>query len=110
MSLYSRARYLCKNSLDRKVHDRHGDVFVAVAEAGSFRAGAKRLSRVQSAVSHAIGNLEAELGVTLFDRSSHRPTLTSDGRALLADGRAILLKVDLMRAGAGPRGAGWRPE
>ena|ERR1700760_2213081 len=70
--------------------------FVAVAEAGSFRAGAKRLSRVQSAVSHAIGNLEAELGVTLFDRSSHRPTLTSDGRAMLADGRAILLKVDLL--------------
>ena len=64
--------------------------FVAVAEAGSFRAGAKRLSRVQSAVSHAIGNLEAELGVILLDRSSHRPTLTSDGRVLLADGRAIL--------------------
>jgi Bacterial regulatory helix-turn-helix protein, lysR family len=81
-------------------------IFVAVAEAGSFRAGAKRLSRVQSAVSHAIGNLEAELGVTLFDRSSHRPTLTSDGRALLADGRAILLKVDLMRARARGLGEG----
>ena len=80
--------------------------FVAVAEEGSFRAGAKRLSRVQSAVSHAIGNLEAELGVTLFDRSSHRPTLTSDGRALLADGRAILLKVDLMRARARGLGEG----
>ena len=80
--------------------------FAAVAEAGSFRAGAKRLSRVQSAVSHAIGNLEAELGVTLFDRSSHRPTLTSDGRALLADGRAILLKVDLMRARARGLGEG----
>jgi DNA-binding transcriptional LysR family regulator len=32
---------------------------VAVAEGGSFRAGAGRLSRVQSAVRHAIGNLEA---------------------------------------------------
>ena len=31
--------------------------FVAVAEAGSFRAGAKRLSRVQSAVSHALAAL-----------------------------------------------------
>ena len=74
--------------------------FVAVAETGSFRAAAARLSRVQSAVSHAIGNLEAELGVALFDRSSHRPALTPEGRSLLADARAILLKVDAMRARA----------
>jgi DNA-binding transcriptional LysR family regulator len=74
--------------------------FVAVAEAGSFRAGAGRLSRVQSAVSHAIGNLENHLRIALFDRSGHRPTLTPEGRALLADVRAILLKVDSMRARA----------
>lgn len=75
-------------------------VFVAVAETGSFRAAAARLSRVQSAVSHAIGNLEAELGVALFDRSGHRPALTPEGRSLLADMHAILLKVDAMRARA----------
>ena len=80
--------------------------FVAVAEAGSFRAAATRLSRVQSAVSHAIGNLEAQLGVTLFDRSGHRPTLTPEGRALLADARAVLLKVDTMRARARGLGEG----
>lgn len=80
--------------------------FVAVAEAGSFRAGAGRLSRVQSAVSHAIGTLEAQLGVTLFDRSGHRPALTPEGRALLADARAILLKVDSMRARARGLGEG----
>lgn len=80
--------------------------FVAVAEAGSFRAGAGRLSRVQSAVSRLIGNLELELGVTLFDRSSHRPTLTPEGQALLADARAILLKVDFMRARARGLGEG----
>jgi DNA-binding transcriptional LysR family regulator len=74
--------------------------FVAVAEAGSFRAGAGRLSRVQSAVSHAIGNLENQLRVALFDRSGHRATLTPEGKALLADVRAILLKVDSMRARA----------
>jgi DNA-binding transcriptional LysR family regulator len=72
--------------------------FVAVAEAGSFRAAAARLSRVQSAVSHAISNLEVQLGVTVFDRLSRRPTLTPEGQALLADARAILLKVDTMRA------------
>jgi DNA-binding transcriptional LysR family regulator len=72
--------------------------FVAVADAGSFRAAAGRLARAQSAVSHAIGNLEDQLGVALFDRSGHRPSLTPEGRALLADVRAILLKVDSLRA------------
>ena len=72
--------------------------FVAVAEAGSFRAAAARVSRVQSAVSHAIANLEAELGVALFDRTGHRPALTVEGRALLEDARAILLRVDCLRA------------
>jgi len=75
-------------------------VFVAVAESGSFRAAASRLSRVQSAVSHAIGNLEGQLRIALFDRSRHRPMLTAEGRALLADVRAVLLKVDSMRARA----------
>lgn len=80
--------------------------FAAVAEAGSFRAGATRLRRVQSAVSHAIGNLEAQLGVSLFDRSGHRPTLTVEGRVLLDDVRAILLKVDTLRARAHGLGEG----
>ncbi|WP_457586458.1 LysR family transcriptional regulator [Ensifer canadensis] len=78
--------------------------FVVVAESGSFRSGATRLSRVQSAVSHAIANLEAGLGVSLFDRSGHRPVLTAEGRALLANARDILLRVDAMRARA--RGIG----
>jgi Bacterial regulatory helix-turn-helix protein, lysR family len=81
-------------------------VFVAVAEAGSFRAVAGRLSRAQSAISHSIGNLEGHLGVTLFDRLAHRPTLTPEGRALLTDARAILLKVDSMRARARGLGEG----
>lgn len=75
-------------------------VFVAVAEAGSFRAAAARLGRVQSAVSHAMANLEAELGLALFDRSGRRPVLTREGRALLEDARAALLKVDFLRARA----------
>ncbi len=80
--------------------------FVTVAESGSFRAGAIRLSRVQSAVSHAIANMEAELGVALFDRSGHRPVLTAEGHALLANARDILLRVDAMRARARGLGEG----
>jgi DNA-binding transcriptional LysR family regulator len=80
--------------------------FVAVVESGSFRAAACRLARVQSAVSHAIANLEAALGVTLFDRSGHRPALTPEGQALLEDARAILLKADSLRARARGLGEG----
>jgi DNA-binding transcriptional LysR family regulator len=80
--------------------------FAAAAEAGSFRAAAGRLNRAQSAVSHAISNLEAQLGLALFDRTGHRPTLTNEGRILLSDVRAILLKVDAMRARARGLGSG----
>lgn len=80
--------------------------FVAVAEAGSFRASARHLSRVQSAISYSVGNLEAQLGVALFDRSGHRPQLTPQGRSLLADARTILLKVEAMRARARGLGEG----
>lgn len=80
--------------------------FVTVVESGSFRAGATRLSRVQSAVSHAIANLEGQLGVSLFDRSGHRPTLTPEGKALLVNARDILLRVDAMRARARGLGEG----
>jgi DNA-binding transcriptional LysR family regulator len=80
--------------------------FIAIADAGSFRAAAGRLARAQSALSHAIGNLESQLGVRLFDRAGHRPQLTPEGRALLADMRAILQKVDCMRARARGLGEG----
>lgn len=80
--------------------------FVTVADSGSFRSGAKRLTRVQSAVSHAIANLEAALGVQLFDRSGHRPVLTPEGAALLANARDILMRVDALRARARGLGEG----
>jgi len=81
-------------------------VFVTVVETGSFRAAAKRLLRVQSAVSHAIGNLESQLEVELFDRSGRRPQLSPAGAALLADIRVLLLKADAVRARARGLGQG----
>jgi DNA-binding transcriptional LysR family regulator len=44
-------------------------VFLTVVEAGSFTAAAKRLGRAVSAVSYTIGNLEQQLGFSLFDAS-----------------------------------------
>ena len=75
-------------------------VLVAVAEAGSFSAAARRLSRVQSAISQAVQAMETTLGVQLFDRSTKRPTLTDSGAAILEDARAIVRGATALRARA----------
>lgn len=85
--------------LDALTHDQLR-VFVAVAEAGSFRGGARTLRRAQSAVSHAVASLEAQLGLTLFDRAGYRPELTEDGRVVLAEAREVLARVGALKARA----------
>jgi DNA-binding transcriptional LysR family regulator len=54
---------------------------LTVAEEGSFSAAARKLRRVQSAVSSAMSNLEAQLDVALWDRSAKVPRLTAQGEA-----------------------------
>jgi DNA-binding transcriptional LysR family regulator len=75
-------------------------ILVAVAETGSFSAAARRLGRVQSAVSQAVQGLEATLGVSLFDRAPRTPKLSEAGHALLADARQILRGIEDLRAHA----------
>ncbi|NKI71335.1 LysR family transcriptional regulator [Collimonas pratensis] len=75
-------------------------VFAQVADSGSFLAAARALGRAQSAVSYAIGTLENQLSVPLFDRSSYRPQLTAAGIELLRDARQVLGQVDAMQARA----------
>ncbi|MBL8720955.1 MAG: LysR family transcriptional regulator [Myxococcales bacterium] len=70
---------------------------VAVAEAGSFSGAARRLQRVQSAVSTAMANLEGHLGVVVFDRAPRVPALTDAGRAVLASARRVIGEVDGLR-------------
>ncbi|TGN42069.1 LysR family transcriptional regulator [Paracoccus liaowanqingii] len=65
-------------------------VFAAIAETGSFSAAGRKLDRAQSAISQSVATLEAMQGVTLFDRSGHRPVLTDTGKVLLAQARAVL--------------------
>jgi len=56
----------------------------AVADEGSFSAAARKLGRVQAAVSQAIDRLEAQLGLRLFDRSGRVPRLTRHGEAIVS--------------------------
>jgi DNA-binding transcriptional LysR family regulator len=71
--------------------------FVAVAEEQSFTRAARRLSYVQSALSVSIRSLERELGVRLFDRTTHRVALTDAGEALLPSARQTLASVEQTR-------------
>lgn len=75
-------------------------VFLTVVEEGSFSRAARRLRRVQSAVSYSIANLERLLSVELFDRSGRMPVLTAAGQALLADARAVCERMDRLHARA----------
>ena len=74
--------------------------FVAAVDEGSFSAAARKLNRVQSAVSGWISGLEDQFGVVLFDRSGRFPKLTAEGVLLLADARSILSGVATMKARA----------
>jgi DNA-binding transcriptional LysR family regulator len=84
--------------------------FIAAADEGSFSAAGRRLRRAQSVVSQTLANLEGQLGVKLFDRSGHLPVLTDQGRALLADARAVAGEVDLLKARAKSLAGGLEPE
>jgi DNA-binding transcriptional LysR family regulator len=85
-------------------------IFIAAADEGSFSAASRRLRRAQSMVSQTLANLEAQLGVKLFDRSARIPVLTDQGRALLVDARAVAGDVDLLKARAKRMAGGLEPE
>jgi DNA-binding transcriptional LysR family regulator len=71
--------------------------FVAVHQAGNFSAAARRMKRAQSAVSTAMANLEQQLGLTLWDRSTRIPTLTEHGQAILAAATRALAEIDALQ-------------
>lgn len=74
--------------------------FIAAADEGNFSAAARKLYRVQSAVSSWISSLEEQLDVVLFDRTTRFPKLTPAGALLLADARNVVSGVDAMKARA----------
>lgn len=64
--------------------------FVAISEAGSFTAAAKRVFRTPSAVSMQMKRLEEQLGRPLFHRHARSVTLTGDGEAFLIHCKELL--------------------
>jgi DNA-binding transcriptional LysR family regulator len=68
--------------------------FVAVIEAGSLSAAARRLHLTQSAVSQTVSALERQLGVRLLERGSTGVKATEAGMTLLTEARAVLTRHD----------------
>ena len=68
-------------------------LFLAVLDHGSFSAAARRLGRVPSAVSMAMGQLEAELGMALFDRTGREPQPTAAAKALEPQARLLMQQL-----------------
>lgn len=74
-------------------------MFIRVAETGSFSAVAEQLQLARSVVTRQIAALEKELGVKLITRSTRRLALTTAGAAYLEKCRVILNLVDAAEAG-----------
>lgn len=69
---------------------RYMEILEAVAETGTFTGAAKKLYITQSAVSHAIAELESQTGTALFDRLPRGVSLTPCGATLLKEAQRIL--------------------
>jgi DNA-binding transcriptional LysR family regulator len=92
---------------DGAVELRHLRYFVAVVEKEGLRRAACELHLTPSALSRALDQLEAQLGVELLQRSAYGVELTPAGRDLLGHARSILAHAD--QAAAAMREHAQRP-
>ena len=71
---------------------------VAVAEAGSISAAAARLFIAQPSLSKAVSELEAEMGVRIFERSARGVRETEEGTRFLSYARQVVEQADLLES------------
>lgn len=69
-------------------------VFLRVVEVGAFSEAARLLLMTPSTVSKLIGRIETRLGVRLFERSTRRLSLTSEGQLYYEKSLALLAELD----------------
>lgn len=77
---------------------RHLMILKAIAETGSFTKAASALYITQSAVSHAVKELEEQAKTPLFDRMSKRIYLTESGRLFLEESLPILAAFERLES------------
>lgn len=71
---------------------------VAVAEAGSISAAAARLFISQPSLSKSVGELEAEMGVRIFERGARGVRETEEGTRFLSYARQVVEQADLLES------------
>lgn len=71
--------------------------FLAVCNLGSMSAAAQKLNIAQPALSKQIGQLEHELGVSLFDRHSRGVSLTRAGERLREEAAELIRRMDSIK-------------
>jgi len=74
------------------------DLFIQVAELGSFSAVAEQLGLTPSGVSRVISRIEDHLGVKLLQRTTRQLLLTQEGETFLKHGRQIQTAIEAMEA------------
>lgn len=82
------------------------ETLVHCVECGSFSAAARKLKKAQSAISTSIANLEIDTGITIFDRSTRKPTLTPQGQRLYRQALNLLAQANNLRSMTGAFNAG----
>ncbi|WP_137390997.1 LysR family transcriptional regulator [Rhodoligotrophos defluvii] len=82
----------------QRVTLRQIESFIAVAETGNFSRASRRLGIAQPALSLAIKELEAELGLRLFDRTTRKVQLTEAGSEFFASAAPIMESLQLALA------------
>ena len=70
------------------------EYFYAISNTGSFTRAAENLHVAQPSITKAIHQLEAELGILLFDRSQKKNALTAEGRAFYIRAEKILREMN----------------
>jgi DNA-binding transcriptional LysR family regulator len=79
------------------------EAFIAVVESGSFQGAARRLNTTQPAISKRISELEATLGVRLFERTTRECHVTPRGRALVHYAQRIMRDLGDVKRSIGKR-------
>lgn len=87
---------------------RHLRYFIAVAEELHFARAAERLHIEQSPLSRAIKDLEYDLGVQLFERTTRSTRLTWAGQVFLDEARRALSTLEQTKASAKAAATGYR--
>jgi DNA-binding transcriptional LysR family regulator len=89
------------------MYNHYLDIFIKVADSGSFSKAGELLFISPNAVMKQINNLEEHLGVTLFERTSHGVKLTESGKIIYAESKkmiahsnAVIKKVKEIESGS----------